>query len=390
MSLFLPDDDERVSSPSRLRRAVWTSLGLVYLYLWPLNGLFGHGRPPMEIAVGIAALLTYTASFVGLVVTNDPWSSVTTRATWIMFGITTALSVALPAVFGADWGGLPVYLGVACAMTFPPRWAPRGVIGATALTFAVCLALGAPGGTLALLTFETLTIGLLMLAFRTSRILVVQLREARGEVARLAATDERLRIARDLHDLLGHTLSLIVLKSEVATRLADLDQARSLAEVHDIETVARQALADVREAISGYGRRNLADELQNSRNVLRAADVELTIKTSGTPLPEELDGLFGWTVREGVTNIVRHSCARTATISVQILGGKAVLEISDDGTGGEGAADSHGNGLRGVRERVALSGGTLTAGPRAEGGFQLAVRAPLAASAPREPAGDPA
>src|SRR3954451_24815306 len=163
-------------------------------------------------------------------------------------------------------------------MTLPPQWAGRAVGGTAVLTLILCLAIGAPGGTTALLTFETLTIGLLMLAFRTSRILVVQLREARGEVARLAANEERLRISRDLHDLLGHTLSLIVLKSEVASRLADRDPVRSLAEVDDIQAVARQALADVREAISGYRQRNLTDELQNARNILAAADIELTTK----------------------------------------------------------------------------------------------------------------
>jgi two-component system sensor histidine kinase DesK len=256
------------------------------------------------------------------------------------------------------------------------------------LTLLLCLGIGAPGGTTALLTFETLTIGLLMLAFRTSRILVVQLREARGEVARLAANEERLRIARDLHDLLGHTLSLIVLKSEVATRLADRDPARSLAEVHDIETVARQSLADVREAISGYRQRTLSDELQNSRTVLAAADVELTVTTSGTPLPDQVDGLFGWAVREGATNILRHARARTATITVHRQGDTAVLEITDDGTAE--AVTAPGNGLRGLGERVMIAGGTVEAGPRADGGFRLTVRAPLTAPVPREPAAEPA
>jgi two-component system sensor histidine kinase DesK len=352
--------------------------------------MFGHGHSVAESIVRLLALLSYVASFLGLVLVNNPWSGVTTRSTYALLGLTAVLAIVYPPVFGADWSGLPIYLGVACAMALPPRWAGRGIIAATALTFVMCASLGAQGGTLALLTFETLTIGLLMLAFRTSRILVVQLKEARGEVARLAANDERLRIARDLHDLLGHTLSLIVLKSEVATRLAERDVARSLAEINDIETVARQALADVREAISGYNQRNLTDELENSRGVLAAADIELTITTSGTPLPDQLDGLFGWAVREGVTNIVRHSRARTATISVRRQGTTAVLEITDDGTAGEEPASASGNGLRGLGERVALSGGTVEAGPRTDGGYRLTVRAPIATPASREPAGEPA
>ena len=390
MSSFMPFDPGRESSPSRWRRAVWTSLGLVYLFIWPLGSMYGHGHSTAESAVRLLALLSYTAAFIGLVLANNPWSGVTTRRTYLMLGLTALMSVIYPILFGGDWGALPIYLGVACAMTLPPRWAGRGVIASTALTFALCGALGARGGPLALVTFETLTVGLLMLAFRTSRILVVQLREARGEVARLAANEERLRIARDLHDLLGHTLSLIVLKSEVATRVAERDVARSLAEINDIETVARQALADVREAISGYNQRNLTDELQNSRDVLAAAGIEVAITTSGTPLPDQLDGLFGWAVREGVTNIVRHSRARTATITVRRQGAMATLEITDDGRTAEEPASTSGNGLRGLGERVAQSGGTVEAGPRTDGGFRLTVRAPIVVPAPREPASEPA
>ena len=388
MSFFMPFDPERASSPSRWRRAVGTSLGLVYLFIWPLGTVFGHGHSTAQIVVRLLALLSYAASFVGIVLAHNPWTGVTTRRAYALLGSTALMAVVYPILFGGDWGALPVYLGIACAMTLPPRWAGRGIIASTALTFGMCAALGARGGSLALVSFETLTVGLLMLAFRSSRILVVQLREARGEVARLAANDERLRIARDLHDLLGHTLSLIVLKSEVATRLADRDLDRSLSEVHDIETVARQALADVREAISGYSQRNLTDELQNARGVLAAAEIELTVKTSGTPLPDQVDGLFGWAVREGVTNIVRHSGARTAMIAVHRQGTAAVLQVTDDGQASGEVVSAGGNGIRGLGERVALSGGTVEAGPRTEGGFQLTVRAPLTAPAPREPASE--
>jgi two-component system, NarL family, sensor histidine kinase DesK len=389
MNLFT-FDAERAFTPNLGKRAVWTSFGLVYLFIWPLGGTFGHGRPTAEIVIRLLALVSFAGAFVGIVLSNNPWSSVTTRRCWILLGVATALAIGYPLLLGGDWTGLPIYLGVAYAMALPPKLAARGVIVAAALTFLVGVAIHGPAATLALLAFETLTIGLLMLGFRTSRILVVELREARGEVARLAANEERLRIARDLHDLLGHTLSLIVLKSEVATRLADRDRARSLAEVEDIQSVARQALADVREAISGYRQRNLTDELENARNVLAAAEIELTITTSGTPLPDPIDGLFGWAVREGVTNIVRHSRARTTTITVTRRGDDASLEIIDDGAGPglpDGLPSAQGNGLRGLDERVALSGGTVTAGPRTEGGFRLGVRTPLVA---REPAGESA
>jgi two-component system sensor histidine kinase DesK len=375
MSLFMPPDAERMATTSRWRRMLWVSLGLIYLFIWPLAGLFGHGHSVTRIVVGLLALLSFTGTFIGLVVANSPWSRETTRRTWVLLGITTVMAVCYPLLLGNEWAGLPIYLGVAYAMTLPPAWAGRGVLAATALTLGLCLTLRSPDGTVALLTFETLTIGMLMLGFRGSRILVSQLQEARGEVARLAANEERLRISRDLHDLLGHTLSLIVLKSEVAARLADRDPAKSLSEVGDIQTVARQALTDVREAVSGYRQRTLTDELDNARGVLGAAGVDLTVTTSGTPLPDRLDGLFGWAVREGVTNIVRHSRARTATIKVSRQQATAVLEITDDGTGAE--PHGSGSGLAGLGERVARSGGTLDAGPGTSGGFRLTVRAPL-------------
>ncbi len=368
-------DTATAASASRWRRILWVCLGLVYLLIWPLGRMFGHGHSTAQAVVGVVALAAFAGTFIGLVIANNPWNSETTRATWILLGVCTAMTIIYPAALGDDWGGLPIYLGVSYAMTLPPAWAGRGVLVAAGLSLVVNLVDGSPSFTAALLTFETITVGMLILGFRTSRLLVIQLHEARGEVARLAANEERLRISRDLHDLLGHTLSLIVLKSEVASRLADRDPEKSLSEVKDIGTVARQALTDVREAVSGYRQRSLTDELDNARGVLDAAGVDLTITTSGTPLPDRLDGLFGWAVREGVTNVVRHARARTATITVRRMSGSAILEITDDGVGK--VTEGHGNGLNGLGERVALSGGTVEAGPGPHGGFRLAVDAPL-------------
>jgi two-component system sensor histidine kinase DesK len=379
MSLFMsPGAGEQ----SRWRRVLWVLLGLAYLGA-PLGSVLGHGHSAPRVAGGIAALLSFIAAFLTLVVVNNPWTGQVTRLHWITLGVLTAMAIGYPLTFGLEWCGLPIYVGVAYAMALPPAYAPRGVIAAAGMTFVLCLALGAPTGSLVLLSFEALTIGMLMLAFRSSRILVAQLQEARGEVARLAAGEERLRIARDLHDLLGHTLSLIVLKSEVATRIADRDPAKSRAEVEEIEAVARRALAEVREAISGYRRRTLTEELDNARDVLAAAGIEFTIKTHGTPLPDPVDDLFGWSVREGVTNVVRHARARTAVLSVSRQDATAVLEIIDDGVGPCGGS---GNGLAGLGERVARAGGTVESGAGPRGGFRLAVRVPVTSPAPAEPA----
>ncbi|MEV5705488.1 sensor histidine kinase [Actinoallomurus sp. NPDC052274] len=385
MSLFLPLGADATARVSQVRRLVWMSFGLVYLFVWPLADLLQHERSTARIAVSVAALVVFIGFFLTLAMGNKLGSSETSRRTWILLGIVTAMTIGFPLLLGGQWNGLPIYLGVAYAMTLPPAWALRGLLAATVLTATLCLATHVPGTTLAFLTFQTLSIGLILLGFRGSRMLIVQLQEARSEVARLAANEERLRIARDLHDLLGHTLSLIVLKSEVAVRIADRDPARSLDEMKDIETVARQALTDVRAAVSGYRRRDLAEELDNARGVLVAADIELALSISGTPLPDGVDDLFAWAVREGVTNIVRHSRARTADISVTRVGACAVLQISDDGTGPAadgGGPGVGGNGLAGLGERVARVGGSVESGRGPDGGFRLIVRAPLDAPAP--------
>ncbi|SDM74489.1 sensor histidine kinase [Nonomuraea jiangxiensis] len=181
---------------------------------------------------------------------------------------------------------------------------------------------GAPAPTLGVFALMILAFGMLMVALRHSRALVVQLREARGEVARLAAADERLRIARDLHDLLGHSLSLIVLKSERARWLADRDPARAVTEIGDIESVARSSLADACEAISGYRRRELGVELDGARAVQAAAGIDTTVRTRGEPLPKTADGVFSWVVRESVANVIRHAHATRCVIEIRPAAGR--------------------------------------------------------------------
>ncbi len=260
-------------------------------------------------------------------------------------------------------------------MSLPLRWAVIGVPVSTAILGVDGLLIGAPLPMVGGIALVTLAFGMMMVALRHSRTLVAQLHEARGEVARLAAADERLRIARDLHDLLGHSLSLIVLKSELARRLAGRDLDRALGEVADIETAARAALANVREVVSGYRKRALGEELDGARAVLAAAGVDATVRMTGGVLPEAADGVFGWAVRESVTNVVRHARASRCVIEVAHGEGGAVLEIRDDGRAAKGHVP--GNGLTGLSERVSAEGGTLEAGPLPGGGFRVLVRVPV-------------
>lgn len=406
--LFAFGDDETGAGSPRRRRLIGLSVGL--LYLIPLGHVVAgySGAKLVFAAIGLTAIV---AAYLGAALSVRNWADPVPWYTWAVVGVFTALVVVLPLAFGREWIGLPVYLAVVYAITLPFRWSPIGIVAAPVLAFVQALLLDASVGTAASITLTTFSIGLMMVAFRRARILVNQLRAARGEVARLAATEERLRIARDLHDLLGHSLSLIVLKSELARRLAERDPsqvAKVAVEVGDIESVARQALADVREAVSGYRQRTLTDELDSARAILGTAGVDVVVRTSGGPLPDQLDGLFGWAVREAVTNVVRHAGATQCEITVTYdgdgrsagdgagerngdgNGGPARLQVRDNGRGA--GAYAPGNGLTGLTERIEDAGGSVEAGPVPTGGFRLAVHLPLASSAhspPLEPAPGP-
>ncbi|QKG24021.1 sensor histidine kinase [Actinomadura verrucosospora] len=367
---------------ARRRRAFWSSTGLIYLLPVTID-IAGYSGARMALA--IAGLIAFAALFLATPLSLRSWLEPVRTRTYVLLAAFAVLSAALPFAFGPAWLGTSIYLSMVFAMTLPMNRVLWGVGGSMALAAVQCPLLGVPGA-LWPIALTTLSLGLFMVAFRHARTLVQQLRIARGEVARLAAADERLRIARDLHDLLGHSLSLIVLKAELARRLGERDAARAMAEVTDIESVARRSLADVRAAISGYRQRDLTEELDGARAVLSAAEVEVAVRTSGAPLPDQVDGLFGWAVREGVTNIVRHARARRVTITVARERGEATLEIVDDGRGEVSEGHLPGHGLEGLAERVADAAGTVAAGPREGGGFRLAVRVPLAPAGAERPA----
>ena len=205
-----------------------------------------------------------------------------------------------------------------------------------------------------------------------------QLSQAREQIARLAVGEERVRFARDLHDLLGHSLSVIALKSELAGRLLKSSPGLAAQEVEDIEKVARDALREVREAVAGYRQPTLAAELAGAHEALTAAGIDDHVEQDHAPLPPAVEAVLAWAVREGVTNVMRHSQARRCAIRITNQDGRATVEVVDDGRGGIPEA---GSGLRGLRERVLERGGTLTAGPLPHEGFRLRVTLPIAAAA---------
>ena len=189
------------------------------------------------------------------------------------------------------------------------------------------------------------------------RQIVSSLRLARvqAEKEQLAADAERERIARDLHDLLGHTLSVIVLKSELAGKLAERDPARAAQEIREVERIARGALSEVRSAVSGYRGSGLRAELARCKLALGTAGVRLELDAEALTLPTSVEYAMEMVLREAVTNIVRHAGARAVTVRIGQEGHQFVLEVQDDGAGRRGAAE--GTGLTSMRERVRAAGG---------------------------------
>jgi two-component system, NarL family, sensor histidine kinase DesK len=213
----------------------------------------------------------------------------------------------------------------------------------------------------------------------------LELHEAREQVARLATESERLRIARDLHDLLGHSLTTIAVKAELAQRMVHRDPARAADEMSEVAGLARQGLADVRAAVTGYREVSLATELANAREVLTAAGISAEIPHAVDAVPGELRELFGWVVREGVTNVVRHSRAQRVRINLE----PRAIEIVNDGVAAEMPANwragqngerqaGSGHGLTGLAERAAVLGARVEADsdPDQASSFRLRVEAP--------------
>jgi two-component system, NarL family, sensor histidine kinase DesK len=271
-----------------------------------------------------------------------------------------------------EWQMLFFHINVAAGIMLLKRDAYVAIAVLAVLT----VALGSASG-LAWLAVPTVAIGLWATAFARQVAAVSELRAAREEIARLAVSEERLRFARDLHDLLGHSLSLITLKSELAGRLLPSAPEKAQAEVRDIEGVARQALREVREAVAGYRQPTLDEELAGAREMLEAAGITCRIENGAGTLPGTTDAVLAWAVREGATNVIRHSRAERCEIYLSRDEKKIHAEITDDGRGSrENDVEAAGSGLSGLAERVAKGGGKLETGSLPEGGFRLRVSLP--------------
>jgi two-component system, NarL family, sensor histidine kinase DesK len=313
------------------------AFGAVYMWLWvQLRADRANLQDEPPFVAGLAWLGVLVV--LGLLMTVTLGQVGTTAAVYVTVAAMMLFSFPVAAAIAVAIAGIVVVTGETV-----PDW-DRSI----GLAFSVCAA------------------ALAVFGIRSMLRRNVDLIRAHQENAELLVENERTRFARDLHDILGHSLTVITVKAELAGRLMDADPARTKAEIADLERLSRDALADVRRAVEGYRDLTLPGELARARAALEAAEIRADLPNSTDEVPSDLRELFAWTVREGVTNVIRHSHARTC----RVLIGPDRVEVTDDGDGATG--DSLGSGLRGLRERAAAVDATVVTRSLSPG-FSLSV-----------------
>lgn len=377
-------EDPAEGRTGRLLGALW----LAYLFAPARDLVTRAGTPWQAKALGVGGLALFVAAYVWLMADRlmiGARAAEIQRRRVLLVALLVVLDLLLIPAYGPAWTPLSIFVAVMCTIVLP--WTAG--IPITLILIGYPIAVGRIAGwsrsdqhslwtSCAAWLLVTVVVGLLV----KSR---VRLREVRAELARAAVNEavagERLRFSRDLHDLLGHSLTVIVVKSELATRLSTLDPAQAHAEVLDIERIAREALAGVRETVAGYRDLSLTAEIEGARAALSASGVSCVVHPAGAALPAPVEALFAWGVREGTTNILRHSNATECEIRLGSTETTASLEVLDNGLGPScEVADgdqTDGTGLVGLAERFASVGGRVQTGSRPDGGFRLHAEVPI-------------
>ena len=359
----------RATPSGSVVRLVLTTMFLLYL-VGPVVQVYDAPHSAgMRFAV-VTAVLVYAVVFL-LVTVPERWRSRSVRI--VSFVVMFGCGLVLAFLLGPDD---LVYMTYAISMALiqlPPLF---GLVFGLSVTGALLVGTEIVDGTPNINSVSILVV-LTLALFSTRQVIAsnAELREARDEIAALTIAEERARMARDLHDVLGHSLTTITVKAGLARRILESsgDGERAIAELRDVESLSRTALSDVRSTVSGYRKASLPAELVGARVALQAAEIVADLPHAVDNVPAELQEPFAYVLREGVTNVIRHSGARRCEVRL----GESWIEIRDDGVGdvssahglaGDGLA---GHGLAGLVERLAQVGGSLTAGSDPDGGFRV-------------------
>jgi two-component system sensor histidine kinase DesK len=371
---------------ARLAGHVFTGIWLLYLVA-PVADLITGDQSELYRWGGVALIVAFSVIYL-LAVPNWAYSR------WYARPAVTSLAVLaiIACLFYGGVGASTLWIFVSSSsglLIVNRRWAVWAVLASGAFYTVFCLTGHVDNEDFLVNLLPTVLVGLGMIGLRRQFQLTAELAQAREEVAQLAASEERFRLARDLHDLTGQSLSMITLKSELAAKLLRRlpdggDRDRALAQAEEVAAVSRQTLHDIREAISGYRRPTLAVEVITARTALESAgiamqdDAELTL-LSGTFDPD-VEAVLAWCLREAATNVIRHSGGRNCQVRLARRGGNLCLEVRDDGPGPSAGTETvgvvrGGTGLRGMSERLSALGGHLEVRPSGRG-FQLTASVP--------------
>ncbi|MET0236626.1 MAG: sensor histidine kinase [Kibdelosporangium sp.] len=366
----LADDQVR----AMWNRRLWSRFVLMYLAMITSAVIYLAGSPPVWQAV-LVLLAALGTSLLGMRTTFNltiPWLQ--RLPFWPSFVGLVVLCLLLPVVVGSEWAFNSAWASAAVGW-IGGRWVAARLVGIGVVVGVSAWQDDLEPALVAWLVLVGILVGFFTNQARRQYDMFEALRESRRERARLAVADERDRIARDLHDLVGHSLSVIAVKTELARRLVPMDPAQAERELADIDTVVRRALSEVRQAVTNYRQPTLAGELASARRAAASAGIDCRVESPDSwSLPAPVDGALAWTVREGVTNVLRHSHASNCTIKLSLVDCMAEVVIVDDGVGP--GTMGRGNGLAGLSERAEALGGSLTSGSAGSSGFCVRVRVP--------------
>ncbi len=354
----------------------WVQIGRWFMTLWVLFAVptavsvLATGFQPPQLAA-VAGFTVWAVVWVWL------WLRVIGRShtgeVVGLVGLTVLLSL-FTLLAPTPFTSFLVFSFIVAGVIYPVHRVAWALAALVVLQVALPLIRLADAASILNLLINSILVGVLGVGARLFWQSYTQLVAAREQLTSLAVTEERLRFARDLHDLLGQSLSVLVLKSELVSKQLPEDADETLRhEVRDIAQVARKSLKDVREAISGYRQATLQAEISSARTALRAAGIGLLVEDRVGSLPPEQDGVLAWCLREAVTNIIKHSGAKKCEVRLSRENNSVELDVEDDGRGSTSL--DGGSGLTGMRERVELVGGTIRVGSN-KVGLRLQVTVP--------------